>query len=108
MAGLIVFDTTEVLRVWPRKLHAALAELEKTVVAVPPTVGVELAPMVSPEGIAEGETEAEQRVRTDKGQIGRQRMKAIRQQAWWARMWRDEESPYKMVTLTDRQLATVE
>lgn len=27
VAELIVFDTTEVLRVWPRKLHAALAEL---------------------------------------------------------------------------------
>ena len=63
MAELIVFDATEVLRVWPRKLHAALAEIEGTVVTVAPAVGVELAPMASPEGIAEGDTEAERRAR---------------------------------------------
>ena len=108
MAQLIVFDTTEVLRVWPRKLHAALAELEGTAITVPPTVGVELAPMASPEGIAEGDTEAERRARGDEQQIGKERMNQIRRQAWWARMWRDETSPYKIVTLSDEQLALAE
>ena len=64
--------------------------------------------MVSPEGIAEGETEAERRARDDKQRTGKERMKQIRQQAWWARMWRDETSPYKMVTLNDEQLALKE
>ena len=69
---------TEVLRVWPRKLHAALAELEGTVVTAPSTVGVELAPMASPEGIAKGETEAERRARGDEQRIGKKRMHQIR------------------------------
>lgn len=108
MARLVVFDTTEVLRVWPRKLHAALAEIEETVVTVPPTVGVELAPMATPEGIAEGETEAERRARGNEQHIGKERMNQIRRQAWWARMWRDETSPYKIVRLSEEELALAE
>ena len=42
MEPLILVDTTEVLRPWPRKLHAALAELENQKVLVPPSVAIEL------------------------------------------------------------------
>lgn len=44
MEALILLDTTELLRVMPRKLHAAWAELCGTKARMPPTVADELAP----------------------------------------------------------------
>lgn len=102
MESLILVDTTEVLRPWPRKLHAALAEIAGRKVLVPPTVATELAPLVAPEGLNVRTSEAEQLLKANP-QLGKSRRREVEQQAWWASVWRDDKSPYGIIQLTEEQ-----
>ena len=108
MARLILVDTTEVIRVWPRKLHAALAELDGKTVNMSENVGVELAPLVGSRGISRGESEAERLTKELDPDKQARRLKQVRQQAWWAQVWRDEKAPYQLIPLTEEQLETAE
>ena len=102
MESLMLVDTTEVLRPWPRKLHAALAEIAGRKVLVPPTVATELAPLVAPEGLNVRTSEAEQLLKANP-QLGKSRRREVEQQAWWASVWRDDKSPYGIIQLTEEQ-----
>ena len=108
MARLILVDTTEVIRVWPRKLHAALAELDGKSVNMSESVGAELAPLVGSSGVSRGESEAERLTKDLDPDKQARRLKQIRQQAWWAQVWRDEKAPYQLIPLNEEQLETAE
>ena len=100
MESLILVDTTEVLRPWPRKLHAALAEIAGRKVLVPPTVATELAPLVAPERLNVRTSEAEQLLKANP-QLEKSRRREVEQQAWWASVWRDDKSAYGIIQLTE-------
>ena len=103
MEALILLDTTELLRVMPRKLHAAWAELCGTKARMPPTVAAELAPA----GVLQSRTTAlsvaEELLQPDAPALDAERRQQLERQAWWAAMWRDPESPYEKLELTAEQ-----
>ena len=89
MEDLILLDTTELLRVMPRKLHAAWAELSGTKTRMSPAVAGELAPA----GVLQSRTTAlsvaEDLLRPDAPALDDDRRQQLERQAWWAAMWRD-------------------
>ena len=103
MEDLILLDTTELLRVMPRKLHAAWAELSGTRIRMSPAVADELAPA----GVLQSRTTAlsvaEDLLRPDAPALDDHRRQQLERQAWWAAMWRDPESPYEKLELTPEQ-----
>jgi hypothetical protein len=103
MEDLILLDTTELLRVMPRKLHAAWAELSGTKTRMSPAVAGELAPA----GVLQSRTTAlsvaEDLLRPDAPALDDDRRQQLERQAWWAAMWRDPESPYEKMELTPEQ-----
>ena len=103
MEALILLDTTELLRVMPRKLHAAWAELCGTKARMPPTVADELAPA----GVLRSRTTAlsvaEELLQPDAPALDDARRQQLERQAWWAAMWRDPASPYEKLELTAEQ-----
>ena len=105
MEGLILLDTTELLRVMPRKLHAAWAELAGGKALVPPTVANELAPLAVTRGLTGRLSVAEELLQPEAPALDRERREQIRRQAWWAAVWRDPNSPYGRLDLTPDQQA---
>ena len=103
MEPLILLDTSELVRPVPRKLHAAWAELGGGKAAVPPTVAVELAPQAVPPEAVDGKSLAERMLREQEKTAGPRVVERLRQQAWWARQWRDSDSPYEVVSLNEQQ-----
>lgn len=102
---LILVDTSEVLKNGPRKLHAAWREVHDGKVVVPTTVGTELAPLaVPPDGLA-GLSAAEHMLRDPGRRLSEARKFQLEKQAWWANVWRDDNSPYQLATLSDAQLS---
>lgn len=103
MEDLILLDTTELLRVMLRKLHAAWAELSGTKSRMPPAVADELAPA----GVLQSRTTtlsvAEELLQPDAPALDDERRQQLERQAWWAAMWRDAESPYEKLELTAEQ-----
>ena len=103
MEELILLDTTELLRVMPRKLHAAWAELSGTKVRMPPAVADELAPA----GVLQSRTTAlsvaEELLQPAAPALADERRQQLERQAWWAAMWRDPASPYEKLQLTAEQ-----
>ena len=89
MEALILLDTTELLCVMPRKLHAGWAELCGTKVRMPPPVAEELAPA----GVLRSRTTAlsvaEELLQPDAPALDDARRQQLERQAWWAAMWRD-------------------
>lgn len=103
MEPLILLDTSELLRPTQRKLHAAWNELDGQQTCMPPTVGTELAPLGVPSTDADGRSAAERQLQHAAGRMDDRRILQLRQQAWWSAMWRDPQSPYRLIELTSDQ-----
>ena len=99
---MLVVDTSELKRPTQRKLHAAWQELQGRQVLATPTVATELAPL----GAISTEKDvsvAEQQLATRAAELSAKRVNDLEQQVWWARMWRDPESPYRIVPVSPEQ-----
>ena len=46
---------------------------------------------------------AEQQLATREAELSAKRVNDLEQQVWWARMWRDPESPYRIVPVSPEQ-----
>ena len=103
MGPLILLDTSELLRPMPRKLHAAWAEVHGRKAAMPPTVALELAPLAIPGSDLEGGTPAELLLQAAGSTLTNRDERRLQQQVWWGQMWRDENSPYKVLNLSKEQ-----
>ena len=103
MEELILLDTTELLRVMPRKLHAAWAELCGTKARMPPAVADELAPVGVLQSMTTALSVAEELLQPDAPALDDERRQQLERQAWWASMWRDPASPYEKLELTPEQ-----
>ena len=99
--SLIFLDANEVWSAGPRKLQAAWAEVHNRKVLLPPTVCIELAWQAVPPNAVNGISQAEHRLihetLDDKTKL------ELRKNAWWANVWRDDNSPYQAITLTPDQ-----
>ena len=100
---LRLLDTSELLRPLPRKLHTAWAEIHERKTAMSPTVAQELAPEGRRTRAFDGVSAAERMLRQNDGTLTRRDETRLRIQGWWARMWRDETSPYLLAELTNAQ-----
>ena len=85
----------------PRKLHAAIAELDKRPAAVTPTVALELAANGHAPTIVNGVSSAEHALKTHSASMSVQARNRLKQDAWWAQVWRDPRSPYQLVELNE-------
>ena len=99
---MIVVDTSELKRPTQRKLHAAWQELHGRQLLATPTVATELAPLGAID-IGTDVSVAEQQLATRATDLSVIRVNDLRRQVWWARMWRDPDSQYRIVSLTARQ-----
>ena len=100
---MILVDTTELTRPTQRNLHAAWCELGNEQVLATPTVADELVPL-SVESIWSGKPSlAEMALEEDRGTISKVRKSELHRQVWWARMWTDTGSPYRIVGLSQDQ-----
>lgn len=97
---LILFDTTELKMPTPRKLHTSLAELERRQAAVSPTVALELAANGYQKTLIDGISPAEYALKTKADSLTPLEQNEFERDAWWAQLWRDPKSPYRLVTLT--------
>ena len=84
----------------PRKLHTALAELEGRQVAVSPTVAAELARDGDRPTLIDGISAAEYALKTKHDELSPEDRDGFERDAWWAQVWRDPDSPYRLVKLT--------
>ena len=100
---LRLLDTSELLRPLPRKLHTAWAEIHERKAAMSPTVAQELAPEGRRTSAFDGVSAAERMLRQNDGTLTRRDETRLRIQGWWARMWRDETSPYLLAELTNEE-----
>jgi len=105
---MLLVDTSELKRPTQRKLHAAWHELHGRQVLASPTVADELAPFATDTLGTTAPSGAETRLETQAGTLSRRRENELKQQAWWAAMWRDSTSPYRIVNLTPDQEALAE
>lgn len=87
----------------PRKLHTALAELEGRQAAVSPTVAAELARTGHEPALIDGISPAEHALKTKHDELPPKERQRFERDAWWAQMWRDPESPYRLVALTTEE-----
>ena len=101
--ALRLLDTSELLRPLPRKLHTAWAEIHGRKTAMSPTVAQELAPEGRRTRAFDGVSAAERMLRQNDGTLTRREETRLKIQGWWARMWRDETSPYLLTELTSEQ-----
>ena len=85
---MLVVDTSELKRPTQRKLHAAWQELHGREVLATPTVATELAPLGAISA-QKNVSVAEQQLETRVADLSAKRANDLRQQVWWARMWRD-------------------
>ena len=100
---LRLLDTSELLRPLPRKLHTAWAEIHERKTAMSPTVAQEFAPEGRRTRAFDGVSAAERMLRQNDGTLTRRDETRLRIQGWWARMWRDETSPYLLAELTNEE-----
>ena len=87
----------------PRKLHAAIAELDERQAMVSPTVAVELAANGHTPRIINGISPAEHALKTQGSSMPARTRREFRIDAWWAQVWRDLGSPYRLLRLDDDQ-----
>lgn len=105
---MLVVDTSELKRPTQRRLHAAWREVHGQKVLATPMVASELAPL-SADSLGTGDPSvAETLLETRAGSLTPRRKSELDQQAWWAQMWRDPESPYRIVPLTAEQASLAE
>ena len=97
---LILFDTNELLRAQPRKLHSAWAEIKGRKITVTPTVAKELAPDGYPLDFFGSRSVAEERLTRSTKQLHPKALKQLQRDAWWSKMWRADGTPYNVRTLT--------
>ncbi len=97
----ILVDTSELKRPMQRKLHAAWRELHNRQVLAPPSVARELAPLAADTIWSRRKSAAETLL--DDADLPGERRAELLQQAWWARMWRNTSSPYRIVPLSTEQ-----
>lgn len=97
----ILVDTSELKRPMQRKLHAAWCELHNRQVLAPPSVAGELAPLAADTIWSGGKSAAETLL--DDANLPGERRAELLQQAWWAEMWRNTSSPYRIVQLSNEQ-----
>lgn len=100
---MTVVDTSELMRPTQRKLHAAWCELAGRPVLAPQSVARELAPLGADPTAIDGRSAAEALLHNLGPDIGARRITELRVQAWWAEMWRAPESPYRIVSLDEKQ-----
>ena len=84
----------------PRKLHTALAELEGRQAVVSPTVAAELARDGDRPTLIDGISAAEYALKTKHDELSAEDRNGFERDAWWAQVWRDPDSPYRLVKLT--------
>ena len=101
MGRLILLDTSELLRPLPRKLHAAWAEIDGRKAAMPPTVGLELAPHGLLATTSDGMTTAERLLQRETPKLSTKRQLQLEIQAWWSDVWRNPESPYQLLEMNE-------
>ena len=68
-----------------------------------PSVARELAPLGAEPTAVDGRSAAEALLRNLGPDTGTRRITELRMQAWWAEMWRAPESPYRIVSLDEKQ-----
>ena len=102
---MILVDTSELKRPTQRKLHAAWCELHGRQVLAPPSVARELAPLAADTIWTGTKSAAETLLELDNANVPVERRAELRQQAWWAQVWRNTSSPYGIVQLTTEQQA---
>lgn len=100
---MTVVDTSELMRPTQRKLHAAWCELAGRPVLAPPSVARELAPLGADPTAIDGRSAAEALLRNLRPDTGARRIAELQVQAWWAEMWRAPGSPYRIVSLDEKQ-----
>ena len=103
MEGLILYDTSELLRPMPRVLHAALMEVCGNKVRVSPKVAQELAQRGAVQSRNAPFSVAEDLLRPGAPPEEEERRAELEQQAWWAAEWRDPKSPYEKLALSPEQ-----
>ncbi|MCY4511924.1 MAG: hypothetical protein OXG35_33915 [Acidobacteria bacterium] len=100
---MLLVDTTELIPHTQRQLHAAWHELQGNQLCSPPTVAFELAPRAI-NTLKTGEaSNAEDELRKNSHRYSAQELRYLRSEAWWAKEWRNSESPYRIVQLTEKQ-----
>ena len=103
MGERYLLDTSELLRPTQRKLHSAWAEIHERKTMMPSTVAFELAPLGAPDTVENGLSRAERMLRSGEKKMPAGRRMEVAQQAWWGRMWREEQSPYRVIELNEEQ-----
>ena len=103
MGERYLLDTSELRRSTQRKLHSAWAEIHGRKTMMPPTVAFELAPLGAPDTVEDGLSRAERMLRSGEKKMPAGRRVEVAQQAWWGRMWREEQSPYRVIELNEEQ-----
>lgn len=103
MGERYLLDTSELLRPTQRKLHSAWAEIHGRKTMMPPTVALELAPLGVPDTVENGLSRAERMLLPGGKKMPAGRRMEVAQQAWWGRMWREEQSPYRVIVLDEEQ-----
>ena len=100
---LIFFDTNEMLKPGPRKLHAAWREVHGRHVWLPPTVVTELMPR-SGQVYIDGDSRAASRDAERHWKQAGQRVRArMRSEAWWEAVLNDPGAPYRTLRLNEEQ-----
>ncbi len=74
---------------------------------MPPTVAFELAPLGAPDTVENGLSRAERMLLPGGKKMPAGRQMEVAQQAWWGRMWREEQSPYRVIELNEEQGPTL-
>ena len=103
MGERYLLDTSELRRSAQRKLHSAWAEIHGRKTMMPPTVAFELAPLGAPDTVENGLSRAERMLLPGEKRMPAGRRMEVAQQAWWGRMWREEQSPYRVIELNEEQ-----
>ena len=100
---MLLVDTTELIPHTQRQLHAAWQELHGHQLCAPPTVAFELAPR-GVNSLRTGKpSNAEDELRDNSDKYSARELRYLRSEAWWAKEWRNPESPYRIVGLTEEQ-----
>lgn len=100
---MVLVDTAELKRHTQRKLHAAWQEIHDNFVHATPTVAEELAPEALSTLGTQDISGAELRLQREKAQLGATDAKHLRRQVWWAQMWGNRTSPYRIIKLDSEQ-----
>ena len=100
---MFLVDTTELIPHTQRQLHAAWQELHGRRLQASPTVAFELAPRGMNSLKTKGPSNAEEELEKNSAMYSPEELRYLRSEAWWAKEWRNPDSPYRIVTLTEEQ-----